>query len=121
MTPEGRHSPDSEILSSPPGDTQALSQFVYPPRALADKVEDEATEGVWSYLIPLDDKFGETLVLKKRNNCDTSPCNKTAAAKTNTSNKNAKSQSKASKKPESKDSPALPPSGYLIGRHPECG
>lgn len=120
-TPEGRHTPASEVFSSPPGDTQALSQFVYPPRAFADDVEDEASEGVWGYLIPVDDKFGKTLVLKKRNNCESSPCTKTAAPKTAPPNKGTKSQSKSLKKPEGKDSPALPPSGYLIGRHPECG
>src|SRR5436190_8678185 len=77
--PEGRpsqlrhHSPVSAEtmmpFSSPPGDTQALSQFVYPPRALADDVEDEAAEGVWGYLIPLDARFGNALVLKRRENC----------------------------------------------------
>lgn len=119
-TPEGRHTPASEIFSSPPGDTQALSQFVYPPRAFADDVEDEATEGVWGYLIPVDN-VGKPLVLRKRNNCETSPCTKPAKTKTATSNKSTKSQSKSLKKRDSKDSPALPPSGYLIGRHPECG
>ncbi|KAJ5674848.1 serine/threonine-protein kinase chk2 (cds1) [Penicillium maclennaniae] len=59
----------SQGLSSPPGDTQALSQFVYPPRAFADEVEDESGEGVWGYLIPLDDKVSAAFVLKKRDGC----------------------------------------------------
>ncbi|KAJ5777084.1 hypothetical protein N7520_000330 [Penicillium odoratum] len=66
-------SPDqdfSQAVSSPPGDTQALSQFVYPPRAYADEVEDEDAEGVWGYLIPLDDKVSHSFVLKKRDSCE---------------------------------------------------
>ena len=78
VTPEGRRTASSEdhlpVFSSPPGDTQALSQFVYPPRAFADDVEDEAAEGVWGYLIPLDDTVGQSLVLKKRNNCEGGSC-----------------------------------------------
>ncbi|KAH8698260.1 putative cell-cycle checkpoint protein kinase [Talaromyces proteolyticus] len=123
-TPDVRHTPLSEeqlpAFSSPPGDTQALSQFVYPPRAFADDVEDEAAEGVWGYLIPLDDKSGASLALKKRNNCETSPCIQSTDTKTNTSSKISKSQSKSLNSGENKDSPDLPPSGYLIGRHPEC-
>lgn len=51
------------------GDTQALSQFVYPPRAFADEVEDEAAEGVWGYLFRLDSKVHDVLVLRRRENC----------------------------------------------------
>lgn len=102
-----------QALSSPPGDTQPLSQFVYPPRAFADDVEDEAAEGVWGYLIPLDDKVGKTLVLRKRDNCQ-GP--KNGAPKTR-SGKGAQKQSKNS---ESRCEQNYPPGGYLIGRHPEC-
>ncbi|KAL2837514.1 cytochrome P450 [Aspergillus pseudoustus] len=99
-----RRSPsDSDIyqaLSSPPGDTQALSQFVYPPRAFADDVEDEAAEGVWGYLIPLDDKVRDSLVLRKRDSCEDGSIKKSAQ--------------KTSKTPSRR------PGGYLVGRHPEC-
>lgn len=89
------HNPDiSQTVSSPPGDTQALSQFVYPPRAFADEVDDESAEGVWGYLLPLDDNVSHPFVLKKRNSCDT--------------------RERAPKKGQA-------PGGYLIGRHPECG
>ncbi|GAT20522.1 serine/threonine-protein kinase Chk2 [Aspergillus luchuensis] len=74
---------DSELpqdSSSPPSDTQALSQFVYPPRAFADEVEDEAAEGVWGYLLPLDDKVRRPLVLRKRGGCEE---RKSAASTTN--------------------------------------
>ncbi|KAJ5730137.1 serine/threonine-protein kinase chk2 (cds1) [Penicillium malachiteum] len=92
----------SQVLSSPPGDTQALSQFVYPPRAFADEVEDESEEGVWGYLIPLDDKVDETFVLKTRNSCENRA-------------DSAKDKSKACKPGNGQA-----PGGYLFGRHPEC-
>ncbi|KAI9370010.1 cytochrome P450 [Aspergillus egyptiacus] len=112
-----RGSPSSpgnyQQLSSPPGDTQALSQFVYPPRAFADDVEDEAGEGVWGYLIPLDDKVRDTLVLRKRDGCE------------DCEHSNPKPKSKKESRKQGKDSPAKQapsrrPGGYLIGRHPEC-
>ncbi|QSS62369.1 hypothetical protein I7I51_04547 [Histoplasma capsulatum] len=108
------HTPVAELpFSSPPGDTQALSQFVYPPRALADEVDDEAAEGIWGYLIPLDDKFGDPLVLKKRD-----PCSLPAGRQAN--RRNGPSRSKRGKTqletPASQDHTG----GYLIGRHSEC-
>lgn len=91
------------IPSSQPGDTQPFSQFVYPPRAFADEVEDEAAEGVWGYLLPLNEKSGKALVLRKRDNC---------CAADGSTRKNTK---------QGKNKPTLPPGGYLIGRHRECG
>lgn len=124
-TPEGRRiaSPEESlpVFSSPPGDTQALSQFVYPPRAFADDVEDEAAEGVWGYLIPLDDKAGHALVLKKRTSCDSGSCGQTDRKITSPPARSSKTQSKTPKELDPTKSPAYPPSGYLIGRHPECG
>lgn len=101
-------SPQPQSCSSPPGDTQALSQFVYPPRAFADEVEDEAAEGVWGYLIPLDDKVREALVLRKRDGCE--------RTKTIT-------WSKTEAQPQAQGGTKLTqsPGGYLVGRHPECG
>ncbi|KAJ5097582.1 serine/threonine-protein kinase chk2 (cds1) [Penicillium angulare] len=96
----------SQLPSSPPGDTQALSQFVYPPRAFADEVEDEDAEGVWGYLIPLSDRVGGTFVLKKRDSCQ----NREDSAKDKTGKK---SQSR-------KHGSARAPGGYFVGRHPEC-
>ncbi|KAJ6026694.1 uncharacterized protein N7446_004704 [Penicillium canescens] len=103
-----QHSPSqpelSYAVSSPPQDTQALSQFVYPPRAFADEVEDEDAEGVWGYLLPLDEHGKGPLVLKKRTQCrdDSSPA-KVKSGKKNEWCKNAQS-----------------PGGFLVGRHPEC-
>lgn len=86
---------------SQPDDTQAFSQFVYPPRAFADEVEDETAEGVWGYLIPLYDK-ANALVLRKRDSCEN---------KDEQQGKDSRDGQKSSR----------PPGGYLIGRHPECG
>lgn len=121
--PEGRHTPASDelpVFSSPPGDTQALSQFVYPPRAFADDVEDEAAEGVWGYLIPLDDKHSNALVLRRRNGCQPAEIGKTSET-IKTIAKNNLTTPSNSTPATAKGSPILPPGGYLIGRHPECG
>jgi serine/threonine-protein kinase Chk2 len=98
----------SHNVSSPPEDTQALSQFVYPPRAFADEVEDEDAEGVWGYLLPLDEKGNGPLVLRKRDACD------------NSNEKDSKTKAKTGKKPQSSKD-AQSPGGFLVGRHPECG
>ncbi|WEW60108.1 serine/threonine protein kinase [Emydomyces testavorans] len=119
--PEGRpsqlrhHTPGLESLtqfSSPPGDTQAFSQSL--PRAFVGGIEDEAAEGVWGYLIPLDNKFGDTLVLKKRDNCFPS------SLRGAPNNRNCSSRSKRGKKKEKPSPREMNPSGYLIGRHSEC-
>ncbi|KAL5335244.1 cytochrome P450 [Aspergillus crustosus] len=101
-----------QSLSSPPGDTQALSQFVYPPRAFADEVEDEAAEGVWGYLIPLDDKVQDALVLRKRDSCEDEPSSSKSKPK--------KASQKQGKDYTTKQVPGRRPGGYLVGRHPEC-
>lgn len=109
-TPPSQARPRSPSdLGSPPGDTQALSQFVYPPRAFADDVEDEAAEGVWGYLIPLDDKVRDALVFRKRDGCDAKPT------------KERSSKERKSKESSAKQAANRRPGGYLIGRHPECG
>lgn len=101
------HAEFSQGRSSPPGDTQALSQFVYPPRAFADEVEDEDAEGVWGYLMPLDDKVDRAFVLKKRDGC---------------AGRDDSSKEKSGKRiPARKPGNSRGPGGYLIGRHPECG
>lgn len=101
------HAELSQGRSSPPGDTQALSQFVYPPRAFADEVEDEDAEGVWGYLMPLDDKVDGAFVLKKRDGC--------AGRDDTTDEKSGK------RTPVRKQGNGRAPGGYLVGRHPECG
>lgn len=101
------HAEFPQGLSSPPGDTQALSQFVYPPRAFADEVDDESAEGVWGYLIPLDDKVSSAFVLKKRDNC---------AGRDEVSKDKSAKKSLVPKPGNNRTT-----GGYLVGRHPECG
>lgn len=90
---------------SSPGDTQAFSQFIYPPRAFADGVNDEATEGVWGYLIPLNDKVRESLVLRKRGDCSDI--------------RGGSPKAKPEKRVWRQVQGHLP-GGYLVGRHLEC-
>ncbi|KAI8678433.1 hypothetical protein NCS55_00563900 [Fusarium keratoplasticum] len=87
----------AQALSSPPQDTQPLSQFVDRHPAISDDIEDEVREGVWGYLVPLDPKYGDKpIVLKKRI---------------------ALKEEEAYEKKKTK---GVPSGGYLIGRHPEC-
>ncbi|KAI9819045.1 MAG: hypothetical protein M1832_004087 [Thelocarpon impressellum] len=121
---EGLASPSSAGLSSPPNETQVLSQFVYPPVNESYEVESEQAEGVWGYLVPLDVKMGGGLVLKKRSAC---PIPSAKAAKTR-AGKGAKGRgSTADKTPledeevyEEEKVNGISSGGYLIGRHPEC-
>ena len=106
--------PHQQLISSPPDDTQAFSQFHYPPRAFADDVEDEAAEGVWGYLIPLDDQLGQPLVLRRRNRCP-------SAEPVQKDGKKNGNLPKPSKKLEPPTPIKTQPNGYLIGRHSECG
>lgn len=112
----------AQALSSPPQDTQPLSQYVDRHPALSDEVEDEAKEGVWGYLVPLDPKYGDKpLVLKKRTACPL-PDSIAAAA-------NGEAQANGSRPAPLKDEESyertktkgVASGGYLIGRHPECG
>lgn len=107
-------------FSSPPGDTQTLSQFVYPPRALADDVEDEAAEGVWGYLIPLDARFGNALVLKKRDTCSL-PASEVISHRNGASRTKRRRRNDGLGRAKGKAAGQDTPGGYLIGRHSECG
>jgi len=82
------------------GDTQALSQFVYPPREYGSGTEDENAEDVWGYLLPLDDKVDSVLCLKTR---DTPQTNNSIKGK------------------DISETGTRQHGGYLVGRHPECG
>ena len=114
---------DDVGFSSPPQDTQAFSQFVYPTTALSNEVEDEAEEGVWGYLLPLDQKYGKSLVLRKRSACpmpdgmqDFGKSSGDRQSKTN--GKDFKKEEDAYEQTKLK---GVASGGYLIGRHPECG
>lgn len=124
-TPVSSSSPPNAGLSSPPTDTQAFSQFVYPPIPLSHEVEDEEAEGVWGYLVPIDSVFGETLVMRKRVSC---PAPYPEAGFGRGSKKRAQGicPGKSYVQEEvdyeaNKRALGFPSGGYLIGRHPECG
>ena len=132
--PEGRQnhvphhtpmsSPQSQGLSSPPQDTQALSQFVYPPQSWSEDVEDEEAEGVWGYLIPLDRKLGDILVLRKRTACP-APMPRSDFGRGSDRRAHGKLShcyvEEEEKYEENKRTLGFPAGGYLVGRHPECG
>ena len=68
---------------------------------------------MWGYLIPLDQKYGKPLVLRKRNAC-------LVPDRMDQDNKDAQKEEEE----EAYDQTKLkgsPSGGYLIGRHPECG
>lgn len=115
----------SQALSSPPQDTQPMTQLAEPNSGVTDdEEEDESLEGIWGYLVPLDARYGDKpLVLKKRSACPRPDQMELAAEK--------EKDSRSSKPSTIKDEEAYertktatdkaPSGGYLIGRHPECG
>ncbi|KAF4336193.1 CAMK RAD53 kinase [Fusarium beomiforme] len=113
-----------QALSSPPQDTQPLSQFVDRHPAISDDIEDEIREGVWGYLVPLDPKYGDKpIVLKKRSACPLPDTAADAAKQDNKKNTNENGKSAAMKDEEAfekKKEKGVSSGGYLIGRHPEC-
>ena len=114
--------PQSQALSSPPQDTQPLSQFVDRHPAASDDVEDEVQEGVWGYLVPLDPKYGDKpLVLKKRNACPLPDTVESTAKGVDKSTKGKATALKDEEGYEKTKSKGNASGGYLIGRHPECG
>ncbi|KAF2265581.1 Pkinase-domain-containing protein [Lojkania enalia] len=106
-------------LSSPPSDTQPFSQFSYPPNNRAYAVDDEEGEGVWGYLVPLDHRSGDTLILRQRSAC---PVPETEVGQT--TGKESVSRDTYEKQEEryetKKQKNGITAGGYLIGRHPEC-
>jgi serine/threonine-protein kinase CHEK2 len=110
----------SQQVSSPPHDTQPLSQFIYPSRDIEPDVDAE--EDTWGVLYPLDPELGGKLVMQKRNFCP-------APVKPLEVSKDAVKTKKKSKKSLVEDEESyeatkckegFPSGGYLIGRHPEC-
>lgn len=107
-------------LSSPPSDTQAYSQFVYPPRGLSHEVKDEDGEGVWGYLLPLDSMAGETLVLRVRAACP-APTTSKSKKMVGTEKLHHKELKREEERYEETKIDGVAAGGYLFGRHPECG
>ena len=115
-------------LSSPPGDTQLQSQFVFPGQSLSYEVEDEEGEGVWGYIVPLDSIGGDPLVCRARAACPapypeggfgrgTKERARGGCARKPNKSYNAEEWDYE----RNKRTMGFPAGGYLIGRHPECG
>ncbi|KAH7062112.1 kinase-like domain-containing protein [Macrophomina phaseolina] len=104
-------------LSSPPSDTQPFSQFIYPPGPWYE-VQDEEGEGVWGYLVPMDDKFGDVLVLRRRSACPVPRPPPLSSGKTAVDKGALEKQEEEYEEKKQKD--GVPAGGFLIGRHPEC-
>ncbi|KAF2141800.1 uncharacterized protein K452DRAFT_287758 [Aplosporella prunicola CBS 121167] len=111
-------SPARNGITSPPEDTQPYSQFVYPPGP-SYEVEDEEGEGVWGYLVPVDNIFGDSLVLRKRSACPIPGPTALPSGKQSVPRKGLKNQEEEYEK-KKQQGDAVPAGGYLIGRHPEC-
>jgi len=109
---------DAAGFSSPPQETQAFSQFVYPTSALSNEVEDETKEGVWGYLLPLDPQYGKTLVLKRRNACPLPDKNPNFGKSKKGQYKDFEQEEEAYEETKLQ---GIASGGYLVGRHPECG
>ncbi|KFX95425.1 hypothetical protein V490_03895 [Pseudogymnoascus sp. VKM F-3557] len=98
----------ASVLSSPPQDTQAFSQYTNPKAALSEYVKDEEKEGVWGYLLPLNAEYKQPLIMRKRSACPKPPpLDKLGEASDQGLTKEDKADAQSS-------------GGYLIGRHPEC-
>lgn len=108
-------------MTSPPAETQPFSQFVPTSNGLSSQVDDEEKEGVWGYLIPLDNKFGDTLVLRERNACPVAVLNKSKKGKNGKKNNKIDTYEKQEAAYEETKIKGIASGGYLIGRHPECG
>lgn len=129
--PEGRpsqikhHTPASSPrlnpLSSPPGDTQPLSQFIFPPQD-SDESDEELDEVTWGYLLPLDESLGKKLKMKKRPSCPAPPSTLEISTGDNkVQNRGTANLAKDEETYEkTKREVGLPAGGYLVGRHPEC-
>ncbi len=112
----------SQGLSSPPQDTQPLSQFADRHPAFTEDAREEEEEGVWGYLVALDPKYGDKpIVLKTRCACPMPDSISTAAngeADKKGDTPDAIREEEAYERTKVK---GIASGGYLIGRHPECG
>jgi serine/threonine-protein kinase Chk2 len=108
-------------FSSPPGDTQAFSQYVESQAALSDEVQDEVKEGVFGYLFPLDTRYGGRCLVMRERACCPQPETVAKAIPGTVSKKRGQKALVEQEKDFEKSQNGLASGGYLIGRHPECG
>lgn len=83
-------------------------------------MDDEESEGVWGYLVPLDAHSGDVLVLRRRAACPTPIAE---VGKPSGSEKVPRDTYERQEEDyeDYKEEKGVTASGYLIGRHPECG
>lgn len=97
---------------------------MYPPREFAGDAEEEEIEGIWGYLYPMDTRFGDRLVLKKRTVCP-APTAPLEISKKAIKTKKGRGRASLAKEEEdyekTKVEKGFPAGGYLLGRHVECG
>lgn len=114
-------SPPLASISSPPQDTQSLSQFVYPPRDVEPDLDSD--DGIWGYLFPMKAGQATRLVMRKRSFCP-SPAQPLevgrATVKTKKRTKKDELVADEQQYEEQKQDVGFPANGYLVGRHPEC-
>ena len=112
----------SQGLSSPPQDTQPLSQFAERHPVFTEDAQEEEEEGVWGYLVTLDPRYGDKpIVLKRRSACPL-PDSIAAAANGEADKKgDAPETVREEEAYERTKINGVASGGYLVGRHPECG
>ena len=77
---------------------------------------------MWGYLLPLDQKYGKSLVLRKRNACPLPDgIERFCKDGGDRERKNEKDFAKEEDAYEQTKFNGIASGGYLIGRHPECG
>lgn len=108
-------------LLSPQGDTQAFSQFIYPPRDF-DEDEENPEEGTWGYLVPLSENLDRKLIMKRRPSCpsvtNALEINNPHKAPTVFGRRNPAEDENRYEIDKVKNGHSS--GGYLLGRHPEC-
>ncbi|KAL2154773.1 hypothetical protein VTH82DRAFT_3449 [Thermothelomyces myriococcoides] len=120
----GRRADDNHsqglAFSSPPQDTQAFSQQDFDPNTPWVEGVDEVKEGVWGYLLPLDNLFcRKPYVFKNKETCASPAASAEPATAASTKKGGRKKQATPAKgQDQNESSPSA--GGHLLGRHPTC-
>ncbi|KAH6853824.1 kinase-like domain-containing protein [Chaetomium sp. MPI-CAGE-AT-0009] len=107
-------------FSSPPQDTQAFSQQDFDPNAPLVEGVDEIKEGVWGYLLPLDNRFVRAPVVFKKKGVLSAPAETVEPAAAAVTRNGSKRGQRAPKKEQEQKGGSPASGGYVLGRHPEC-
>ncbi|CAD6447890.1 605b355b-7eb9-4601-908d-2328416a551f [Sclerotinia trifoliorum] len=108
--------PKAQIFSPPIAKSQAKTQEFTQTQELSQlSAEDEEEEGVWGYLMPLNHKYGNLLVLRRRNACPLPDKNSDFGNPGKDKDLNKEEDAYEATKFK-----GIASGGYLIGRHPEC-